>query len=364
VSLLWTGPDDSLINPNQVRDFGIELHDNAYDEGRPFGIQTEGITIPFLSQGATIFIETRVPTDEEMKNCTGIQLTSERPGDPQNVKLPDRLDTWPELYEEAFDATDGERARFISAVESNKQACIGRHDMTYESVFLLSSVGGGYVEQTFTENLVKSVRVSGVASATRHTPHSVVDIARKFGVSLKKAAEIAVRTHQRGVRQGQRPLLKRYKALTHIDKRVLPDKRHMDFVHANVKSIDQKVGLFIISNGSFVEVWPAPANSNVYAGEALNDMCYTVGILKELKTDQHGCFKKDDGGFKAAIRKNQIHHQYTQKEREGQLYRADTITTRLKQLWQQIKVERGVPNRVWSFALPHIAKLLQHIPAK
>ncbi|EJK66765.1 hypothetical protein THAOC_12279 [Thalassiosira oceanica] len=141
---LYFGPglDDSLINPNQVRDFGIELHDNAYDEGRPFGIQTEGITIPFLSQGATIFIETRVPTDEEMKNCTGIQLTSERPWDPQNVKLPDRLDTWPELYEEAFDATDGERARFISAVESNKQACIGRHDMTYESVFLLSSVGG------------------------------------------------------------------------------------------------------------------------------------------------------------------------------------------------------------------------------
>ena len=363
---LHFGPslDGSLINPNQVRDFGIELHDNAFDEGRPFGIQTEGITIPFRSQGATIFVQTRVPTDEEVTNCTGIQLTSERPWDPQNVKLPDRLDTWPEVHEEEFNATDGDRASFISAVESNRQACIDRDDLTYETDLVLSSVGECYVEQTLTENLVKSVRVSGVGSATRHTPHSVIDIARKFGVSLKKAAEIAVRTDQRGIRQGQRPLVKRMKALTHIDKRELSDKWHMDFVHANVKSIEQSVGLFIITNGSFVDVWPSPAETNVHAGEALNDMCYTVGIPKELKTDQHGCFKMDQGGFKAAVRKNQIHHKYTQKEREGQLYRGDIMITKLKQMWQQMKVEKGVPNRAWSFAVRHIAKLLQHIPAK
>jgi len=152
--------------------------------------------------------------------------------------------------------------------------------------------------------------------------------------------------------------------MTQIDKRELSGKWHMDYIYANVRSIDQMIGFFIISNGSFTEVWPVLANDSVRAGDALNDMCYNVGIPTSLKTDQHGCFKMDDGVFKKVVRKNQIHHEWTQKGREGQLYRVDTTVTRLKQLWQLMKVERGVPTRMWSFAIRHIAQLMQHIPAK
>ena len=116
-----------------------------------------------------------------------------------------------------------------------------RDSLTYVSDFVLSTVGEGYVEQTLAETLVKSVRVSGVASKTRHTPYSTAAIAKSFGVGLSKAADIANKTTRRGIRQGKRPLLKRYKAMTQIDKRELSGKWHMDYIYANVRSIDQMI---------------------------------------------------------------------------------------------------------------------------
>ena len=85
----------------------------------------------------------------------------------------------------------------------------------------------------------------------------------------------------------------------------------MDFIHADVKSISQEVGFFIISNGTFVETWPATANNNECAGDALKDMCFTVGIPKDLKTDCHSCFKMTSGDLKAVVQKAQIHHHYS-----------------------------------------------------
>ena len=113
------------------------------------------------------------------------------PCDPQqNVKFPDRIDTWPECNEEAFNASEGER--ILAKVRSNIEADVDRDSLTYVSDFLLSTVGEGYVEQTLVEKLVKSVRVSGVASETRHTPYSTAaTISKLFGVGLAKAADIA-----------------------------------------------------------------------------------------------------------------------------------------------------------------------------
>ena len=80
--------DHSLINPNQLRHNNVEVYDNAFDDERPFSILTDGITIPFDSQGATIFFKTRVPTDDKLRNCTPIHLTSEQSWDPHTVRLP------------------------------------------------------------------------------------------------------------------------------------------------------------------------------------------------------------------------------------------------------------------------------------
>lgn len=85
----WT----TLINPNQLRYHNVEVYNNIFDEGRPFGILANGITIPFDSQGGTIIFKTRVPTDNELWDCTAIHLTGEQSQDPHIVKLLNRVDT-------------------------------------------------------------------------------------------------------------------------------------------------------------------------------------------------------------------------------------------------------------------------------
>ena len=56
---LYFGPemDHSLINPNQIRHYGIPVSDDAYDGGREFGIDHEDIFIPFETEGSTVFFD-------------------------------------------------------------------------------------------------------------------------------------------------------------------------------------------------------------------------------------------------------------------------------------------------------------------
>ena len=67
--------DHSLINPNQIRHFGIPVSDDAYDRGREFGIAHKYLFIPFETEGSTVFFESYVPTDNELDTCPNVVLT-------------------------------------------------------------------------------------------------------------------------------------------------------------------------------------------------------------------------------------------------------------------------------------------------
>ena len=49
--------DHSLINPNQIRNFGIPVFNNPYDEGRDLGINHQSLFVPFRTQGSTVFLK-------------------------------------------------------------------------------------------------------------------------------------------------------------------------------------------------------------------------------------------------------------------------------------------------------------------
>ena len=62
--VLWYGKrmKMSLINPNQLRHFGIAVSDDPTDKTRPFGIVTEDQEIPFQMDGTPVYFETRGET--------------------------------------------------------------------------------------------------------------------------------------------------------------------------------------------------------------------------------------------------------------------------------------------------------------
>ena len=88
--VLWYGKrmQMSLINPNQLRHFGITVSDDPTDRTRPFGISTEEICIPFkMDSAATVCFETRVPTAWELENCKAVQVTDSTVWNPSSVTI-------------------------------------------------------------------------------------------------------------------------------------------------------------------------------------------------------------------------------------------------------------------------------------
>ncbi|KAL7538438.1 hypothetical protein ACHAXR_011703 [Thalassiosira sp. AJA248-18] len=80
--------DHSLINPNQIRHYGIPVCDDPYDPHRKLGIEHHEMFIPFETRGSAVYFETRVPTDDEMDYCKIITLTDgEIEWDPQQVDM-------------------------------------------------------------------------------------------------------------------------------------------------------------------------------------------------------------------------------------------------------------------------------------
>ena len=67
--------DHSLINPNQVRHYGIEFWDNPFNKDRGLKIELDEILIRMKSEGTKVFFESSAPTDVELERCPKIVMT-------------------------------------------------------------------------------------------------------------------------------------------------------------------------------------------------------------------------------------------------------------------------------------------------
>ena len=79
--------DHLLINPNQVRHYGLPFWDNPYNTTCRLWIKTLEIDIPMETNGTKIQFVTRVPTQSKLQSCQHIQMTSPRPWNPQAIRL-------------------------------------------------------------------------------------------------------------------------------------------------------------------------------------------------------------------------------------------------------------------------------------
>ena len=81
--------DHTLVNPNQMRHFGVKVQDNPYD-GAPLYPMTEDgeFAFPPAVQGTNIMADNRIPTEEELQTCNHTTLSSQNPWDPHRVRFP------------------------------------------------------------------------------------------------------------------------------------------------------------------------------------------------------------------------------------------------------------------------------------
>ena len=86
---LWMGNklDHTLVNPNQLRAYGVSVQDNPFDTN-PLSITTDDVSIELYSEGTIICGDTRMPTESELGQLPWLILTSPHDWDPHNVCFP------------------------------------------------------------------------------------------------------------------------------------------------------------------------------------------------------------------------------------------------------------------------------------
>ena len=91
---LWIGDhlQHTLINPNQLQHFVIEVQDNPFSR-QPMGIilphgHHDGIHITLLSTGTIIHKVTCSCKEDDLTSLTHILLTSNQLWDPHNIQFP------------------------------------------------------------------------------------------------------------------------------------------------------------------------------------------------------------------------------------------------------------------------------------
>ena len=344
--------DHSLINPNQIRAYGIKVWDNPYDTEREFGIELDDFVIPFDTEGSTIHFESHLPSDAELNSCPRIILTSDEEWDPQGINMSQKPRKWLE-----------ENEAFICQVSRDRNNVQNRHSYTYETDFILSDINDSFVEQELTERMVKSVKISEVHSKERHSTITPELISRQFRVGIDKAKEILAKTTQNGVWQAVHPLTRRYR-VDHLNlhREYLGGKWSMDHMTAGVKSIRQNTGAFVISNGEFTSAHPKKTMDQYDAADSLQTFCDDVGIPKDLKTDMASSFVGHKTEFQKVIKHNRIKLSHAEAGRSNQIYKVDIEIRELKRRCQNKRIEKNVPNRLWDFLIEHQAKIMQFIP--
>lgn len=86
--------DHSLINPNQLRSYGVQVWDNPFDHERGLNVHIDPeVTIPTMNKGTKVLFQTRYPTLQELSNCMHIDITSRYPWEPREVQLSQTSET-------------------------------------------------------------------------------------------------------------------------------------------------------------------------------------------------------------------------------------------------------------------------------
>ena len=74
---LWMGNklDHTLVNPNQLRAYGISVQDNPFDT-KPHSITTDDVSVELYLEGTIICGDTWTPTESELSQLPLLILTS------------------------------------------------------------------------------------------------------------------------------------------------------------------------------------------------------------------------------------------------------------------------------------------------
>ena len=374
---LWMGDkmENSLLNPNQLRHYGVIVQDNPFSDSPLYMMSHDhDFYMPLKSSGCIVMAETRTPTARELQLCQRITLSSQHPWDPHTIEFP--LASRSVEEEIVFQ----EEKRMVGAFSISSVASCAETDVSDSD----SDDGCGcspiYNLDKVQRRLISSVKVHDVPpvrqvsavendfqqdlptlptfqSKERHTSVTAQDLSERWCISLHQAKETLKRTTQRIVRSALLPLGRRYRADRMFEKPRLRGDWFTDTMDGRVKSRDgNRYGQVFANKNYFAAFYPMDSKSK--AGEALREFTKEFGVPDRLIFDGSGEQTGKNTEFMKQIRKNDIDYHVIEPERHNQ-NPAEGVIRELRRKWFRIMIRKRVPRRFWDYGARWVAEIMQ-----
>ena len=194
--------DHSLINPNNLRDFGVGYWDNPYDQERPLSIEVpDGISIPLSTKGTKIFFSTFKPSRIQLDTCPHIQMNSAEPWNPQEVIMGQVISENGLPFSISTLGTDNVRSkRYLDPVTD--EALIDSSGFGYWHQDVVIKRQACEVIQYGQETQMPRITIS----TDRHQKVTEHLLAERFGIGIDRARATLRSTTQKGIRSAIMPL--------------------------------------------------------------------------------------------------------------------------------------------------------------
>lgn len=317
--------DHSLINPNQVRAFGIDFWDNPYDEERGLTIRVDdSIVVDMHTKGTKVRFESRAPTAKELKDCHHIQLTSKREWNPGQVRMSE-VSTQPRPQ-------DGLKELMSANMPSISE--VTRYDDTLEDL---------PTRQTYT-------------STERHSKISAEVLSDRFAIGLERARATLRATQQKGTRSAILPISRRYRADRQFNVKRLSGKFATDTLWAKSKSLRGKVATQIYSSKfGFATAYHMEKANNENVGQSLRTFVNEYGAPEHLTYDGAAVQVGSKTMFQETIRKYEIKSHVSAPRRPNE-NPAEGAIREIKRRWYRLKEKKNIPDRLWDFGIEYICE--------
>jgi hypothetical protein len=356
---IWMGDkmDHTLVNPNQLRSYGITVQDNPFAAAPTF-ISTEDneFSLPLSCSGTILMAATRTPTDRELNTCPHVVLSSEHDWDPKNVRFP-----------KASRTVEEEITRTIGSVNVEGNCCDDNSDEESDSVVfdiggmsqrMIASVKVQTVPRQVSQVEVQDVpQVKTFQSKGRHSTITPEELSERWQIGMAQAKETLKRTTQRLVRSAVMPLARRYRADRMFEKKRLRGMWSSDTMDGRVKSLDGNRYGQVFANGSyFAEIYPMASKKD--AGQALREFCNELGVPDELTID--GSREQNAPGteFMKTCRKNDIRVTRSEPERPNQ-NPAEGVIREVRRKWFRTMIRKRVPRKLWDYGIRWTCQVMQ-----
>ena len=372
---LWMGEtmDHSLVNPNQMRAYGVTVQENPFSTS-PLYLQApdDDFVIPLQTKGTNVIMETRSPTDEELQNCRQIELSLPQYWDPHTVRFPNATRS----VEEEITELHHERKRITSSLSTltpsleeiddsdsdndSANGCPEIFDLDRMQQRLISGVRASEAPPLRTVSSTRQQDVPIVPtfqSKSRHSDVTASDLSERWCISLFQATETLKRTTQRFVRSAILPLSRRYRADRMFELPRLRGDWFTDTLDGRVKSKDGNKHAQVFANKSyFASVFPMETKGQ--AGEALSTFCKTFGVPDRLIFDGSREQNGKNTKFMKTIRKYGMDHHTIEPERHNQ-NPCEGVIRELRKKWFRIMVRKRVPRRFWDYGMRWVSETMQ-----